>query len=98
MLPDSPKTGPRKPPRFGSIPPYRGGEPAIRVYQLPRPAIQVLAALVEASDGIGLVRTLDEERGLIECWIMPDYAEDFERILATTAQRWPIQHVGARFE
>ena len=98
MLPDRPKPDRRTPPRFGSIPPYRGGDPTIRVYQLPRPAIQYLSALVEAGDGIGLVRTLDEGRGLIECWIMPDYAEDFERLMAATTQHWPIQHVGTRFE
>lgn len=87
-----------KVPRFSSLPPHGGEAPLIRVYQLPQPAIQFLTALVEASDGIGLVRTLDESRGIIECWIMPDFVPDYEAILQAVAQQWPIQPLGREFE
>ena len=84
--------------RFQSLPRHAGPPPMIRVYQLPRPAIQWLTALVEADGGAGLVRTLDEDRGIVECWIMPDFASEFERILQATARRWPIQPLGREFE
>ena len=84
--------------RFTSLPPHDGRVPFIRVYQLAQPAIQFLTALVEASDGIGLVRTLDEHRGIVECWIMPDFEQDFERVLQAVAQAWPIQPLGREFE
>jgi hypothetical protein len=84
--------------RFAALPVHDGAPPLIRVYQLPQPAIQLLTALVEASDGIGLVRTLDEDRGIIECWIMPDFIEEYEAILRAVAQAWPLQPLGREFE
>lgn len=88
----------KTPPRFSTLPPHDGALPIIRVLQLPQPAIQFITALVEASDGIGLVRTLDEDRGIIECWLMPDFVEEYERIVTLVAQTWPIQTLGAEFE
>lgn len=84
--------------RFAALPPHDGRDPMIRVYQLAQPAIQFLTALVEASDGVGLVRTLDEDRGLVECWIMPDFEDAYEKILASVAEAWPIQPLGLEFE
>lgn len=86
------------PARFSSLPPHDGRVPSIRVYQLPQPAIQFLTALVEASDGIGLVRTLDEHRGIVECWIMADFEREYEMVLQAVAQEWPIQPLGREFE
>lgn len=86
------------PPRFSSLPPHDGARPIIRVYQLAQPAIQFITALVEAYDGIGLVRTLDEERGIIECWLMPDYVQQYEQIIRSVAEQWPIQPLGTEFE
>ena len=83
---------------FGALPGHDGAPPLIRVYQLPQPAIQFLTALVEASDGIGLVRTLDEDRGIIECWIMPDSIEEYDAILRAVAEDWPLQFLGREFE
>jgi hypothetical protein len=86
------------PVRFASLTAHDGREPLIRVYQLCRPAIQFLTALVEASDGIGLVRTLDEQRGIVECWIMPDFEEEYDKVLQAVAEGWPIQALGREFE
>ena len=88
----------REHPPFSNLPPHDGSRPIIRVYQLAQPAIQFITALVEASDGIGLVRTLDEHRGIIECWMMPDFVEQYEQIVRAVAQSWPIQPLGAEFE
>lgn len=84
--------------KFSTLPAHDGSRPIIRVYQLPQPAIQYITGLVEASDGIGLVRTLDEDRGIIECWLMPDFIEEYEQIVRSVAEIWPIQALGAEFE
>lgn len=84
--------------RFAALPAHDGSRPIIRNYQLPQPAIQFITALVEAYDGIGLVRTLDEDRGIIECWLMPDFVEEYEQIVRSVAEQWPIQSLGAEFE
>ncbi len=73
-------------------------EPMIRVIQLPPASIADLTAHIEASDGIGLVRTLDEERGYIECWIMPDFEEAFDVVLEGLKRYGPIQDLGKEFE
>ena len=87
-----------QPRRFSSLAPHDGARPIIRVYQLAQPAIQYITALVEANDGIGLVRTLDEHRGIIECWLMPDFVEQYEQIIRSVAEQWPIQPLGAEFD
>ncbi|HOE97252.1 MAG TPA: DUF4911 domain-containing protein [Candidatus Sumerlaeota bacterium] len=84
-------TPPARRRRFEHLPPFPGLETIIRVYHLPPPAIQYLTALTEAADGVGLVRTLDEERGIVECWVMPDFEHEFDQILAATAAQWPLQ-------
>jgi hypothetical protein len=83
---------------FDSLPPGGGGAPAIRVFQLPRAAIQWLTALTEAHDGIALVRTLDEDRGLVECWVMPDFEAAFGQLIASMKKHWPLQELGVEFE
>lgn len=87
-----------KPARFSTLPPHDGRQPVVRIYQLAQPAIQYLTALVEAADGIGLVRTLDETRGIIECWLMPDFIDTYDTILAAVGREWPIQPLGPEFE
>ena len=87
-----------RPRRFANLPPHDGRPTLIRVYQIPPPAIQYLTSLAEASDGIGLVRTLDESRDIVECWIMPDFVEDFDALLAAVAEEWPIQPLAQGFD
>ena len=84
--------------RFANLPPFEGAPPEQRVFQIPTAAIQFLTAWMEAADGIGLVRTLDEWRGLIECWVMPDYKAEFEQLIAALAAEWPIQEIASEFE
>lgn len=79
--------------RWAALPAHDGRDPEIRIFQVAAPAIQWLVALVEAYEGIGLVRTLDEHRGLIECWIMPDFVKEFSGIIDTVSQQWPMQPI-----
>ncbi len=70
----------------------------IRVYRVPPREIGYLTSLVEASDGIGLIRTLDRQRGIIECWIMADFLEDFEGLMNALSSEFPVQHLPREFE
>ncbi len=66
-------------------------EPLFRVYHVPPESIQLLTAWTEAYDGVGLIRSLDEKKGVIECWIMPDYEAVFDSIIGAFASQYPIQ-------
>jgi hypothetical protein len=57
-----------------------------------------LTAWTEAADGVGLIRTLDESRGLVECWVMPDYEHTFQGLIGAVAADWPVQEIGPEFE
>ena len=88
----------RPKPRFASLPPHDGSAPEIRVYQAPPDEIGYLVSLVEAYEGIGLVRTLDRSRGIIETWSMPDARETFAGVLAAAARQFPIQPLERDFD
>lgn len=84
------------------VPLRKPGAPAeallIRVYRIPPREIGYLTSLMEASDGIGLIRTLDRSRGIIECWIMADFLEDFEALLRAVSKEFPVQSLPREFE
>ena len=72
-------------------------DPLIRPYQLPPTWIGYLTSLFEGYEGIGLVRTLDRSRGIVELWIMPDYEEDFRFLMAAVSRQFPIQPLDKGF-
>lgn len=84
--------------RFARLAPWPQRPPQVRVYQLPAEEIGFLTSLVEASDGIALVRTLDQTRGIVECWAMPDYAAEFDRLIEALRREFPIQSLGRDFD
>lgn len=84
--------------RFSKLPPHSGRGPDIFVYQIPSTEIGFMTSLVEAYEGIGLVRTLDRERGIIEVWCMPDFRESLTGILASLRRQFPIQPMSRDFD
>lgn len=85
-------------PRFPALTPHNGSCPEIRVYQAPPDEIGFLVSLVEAYEGIGLVRTLDRSRGIIETWSMPEARETFDGLLAAAGRQFPIQPLDRDFD
>ncbi len=77
---------------------YTGESPIIRSYQMPASEIGYLTNLVEAYDGIGLVRTLDQDRGIIELWIMPDFLDAFDNVLAAVQKEFPMRRLDGSFD
>lgn len=84
--------------RFSAIPDYDGPGPEIRVYQIPSEEIGYLSGMVESHEGIGLVRTLDRERGIIECWMMPGFVDVFEDLLTAVQREFPMQRMNREFD
>ena len=84
--------------RFEDFPPYKGGDPIILLFQVPSTSIGYLSSLVEACEGIGLVRTLDEGRGIIECWTMPDSHRDFMSLMEAFGKEYPVQPLDREFD
>ena len=83
--------------QFSRIKGHAPTPPLIRVYQIPPAEIGYLTNIVEAYDGIGLVRTLDKERGIVELWIMDDYELEFDHLLGSMAGEFPMQRLESDF-
>jgi len=47
--------------------------------------INFIVGVFESYDDFGVVRTLDEKRGLIEVLLSPDYVEEARKLLASLA-------------
>ena len=75
---------------FPPSPPAEQLELEIRLYQMPSREIGLLTSLVEAYEGIGNVRTLDQGRGIVECWVAPSSADAFDGIIASMRRRFTV--------
>lgn len=84
--------------KFENLRTYDGGEPRVLHYQISPEQITYLTGLMEAYEGIGLLRTLDAARGIIECWVMPDGVEAFESILRSVRRGAEIQPLDRDFD
>ena len=47
--------------------------------------IHFLVGVFESYDDFGIVRTLDQKRGLVEVMLSPDYVEEARKLLASLA-------------
>ena len=52
------------------------------VARIPPDEIGYISAVVESYEGIGIVRTRDPEFGIIEFWVIPEFREAFDALLA----------------
>ena len=84
--------------KFQNLPTYNEPDPHIRVYRVPAREIGFLSALLEAHDGIGQLRTLDEAKGIIECWVMPGSVDVFDAFIDSAAEEFPIQSIEKGFD
>ena len=62
-------------------------------YEIDKKDIAYLCGLFEAYDGLAVVRTLDQNRGLIELLISPDYTDDVNRLLIALQKELPIRRL-----
>lgn len=73
-------------------------DPVIRVYQVPVERIGQICSLMEASDNLGVIRTLDRFRGIVEAWVAPDMIDGFEALLAGLRREFPMQELPHNFD
>lgn len=52
-------------------------ETAIHLAKVESREIGYINSIVESYEGIGIIRTRDAHLGLLECWIVPDFREEF---------------------
>jgi hypothetical protein len=52
------------------------------VARIPPDEIGYVSAVVESYEGIGIVRTRDPEFGIIEFWVIAEFREAFDALLA----------------
>jgi hypothetical protein len=65
----------------------------IRFFQLAPDKIVELIFLLEGEDGMGVVRTLDSDRGLIEILLAPDFEKDFNEFLGTVQEQLGVREI-----
>ena len=66
----------------------------VRFFQLPPEQIVELIFLLEGEDGMGVVRTLDSDRGLLEILLAPDFEQDFNEFLGTVREQLGMREIG----
>ena len=76
---------------YSALPRYHGEGVTLRFFRIPSHEIAFLTSLVEAHEGIGLVRTLDSSRGLIECWVASDWIDFFDDFMNSLSRHFPIE-------
>ena len=80
-------------PRFRHWPPPSGGLLTLRL-RIPPAKIGLVCSILEAYEGVSVVRTTDQEAGLIEIWVMPGQLPAIESVLADLGSRFAIRRLG----
>ncbi len=63
--------------KFANIPPH-SGDCLLYRGRIPVETIAFLVSLVEAHEGLAIVRTKDAKAGKVEFWVTPEMKHDFE--------------------
>ena len=65
----------------------------VRFFQLPREKIVEFIFLLEGYEGLGIVRTLDRERGIIEVLLSSDLEREFNQWLENLSEELNIREI-----
>jgi len=65
----------------------------VRFYKLAREHIVELIFIIEGYDGMGVVRTLNKEEGIIEILLSPDYETELDRLIEDLSRDFPIREI-----
>lgn len=71
--------------------PYKGGDNFVYRLRLPRKEICYFNGTIEAYEGLGVVRTIDEEQGVVEVWVPIEQKDDFDSVLQALQQEFEIE-------
>lgn len=70
--------------KFANLPRH-SGDCLLYRGQVPSENIAFLVSLVEAHEGLAIVRTKDARAGKVEFWVTPEMREDFDDFVRHTA-------------
>lgn len=62
----------------------------IRLARVPPHEIGFLNSIIEAYEGIGMLRTRDPKRGVVEFWMIPDFKDVFLELIEELRRDIPI--------
>jgi hypothetical protein len=74
---------------FQRLPRFQGDALTFRA-KVPPKEIGFINSIIEGYEGIGIVRTHDERRGIVEFWILPEHITVFERVVDDLRKDIPI--------
>jgi hypothetical protein len=63
------------------------------VLRVPPARIGLVCSIVEAYEGLAVVRTTDQAAGVIDVWVMPGRLPEVESILAELEKQFPMIRV-----
>ena len=70
---------------------YRKGDNVVYRMMIPPEQIQFFCATVEAYDGVGLVRTIDSRRAVVEVLVVGDQKKTFEGLIDSLKRQIGIE-------
>ncbi len=70
---------------------YTHGDNLVYRLIIPRNEIGFFSGTLEAYEGLGIVRTIDEHQGIIEVWVPRDREKEFESVLDTLKNELSIE-------
>lgn len=73
--------------------PAPSGDLRTLLLRVPPAKIGLVCSIIEAYEGVAIVRTTDCEAGLLELWIMPGQRETVEAVLAELTAQFSILRV-----
>lgn len=65
--------------------------PRLWAARVPAPQIGYINAIVESHEGACTVRTRDPAKGLVDFWVMPDFKDEFHRMIEGLRDEFPIE-------
>jgi len=66
----------------------------LRFFKLPRSKIVEFNYLLAGYEGMGIVRTVDRERGIIEVLLAPDFEDEFNELVREIASEFQLEELG----
>jgi len=67
----------------------------LRCFQIPKNKIVEFNFILAGYEGMGIVRTIDKDRGIIEVLLAPGFEKDFDRLLSQLASEFQATSISA---
>lgn len=65
----------------------------LRFFKLPRNKIVEFNFILAGYDGMGVIRTIDRARGIVEVMLSPFYEQEFDRLVSSISAEFQITEI-----